>query len=94
MLTSPIPKLIPARQLQRRYRAVIDAVKRSRDAVVLVHNNVPEAVLLDLETYDHLVRDDYAYDEARTLRLVEQARRSYRAGKARVLHSWNDLDRR
>ncbi|HBL39068.1 TPA: hypothetical protein DDZ10_00095 [Candidatus Uhrbacteria bacterium] len=87
-----IPTTFSVRDLQRKYREVIDAAKHSKDAVVLIKNSRPEAVVLDVETYDELVRDTYPYDEAFTLSAVKKSRVSAKAGKAKKLSSWDDLD--
>ena len=91
MALQAIPKTFTTRDLQRRYRTIINAARESRDAVVLINNSQPEAVILSIDTYNQLVNDDYIFDEPYTLRRVEQARRSYRAGKAKVLKSWKEL---
>lgn len=88
----PIHKTFSTRDLQRRYREVIEAAKQSQDAVVLINKSVPEAVILDKRTYDDLARDEYVYDEPYLLKLIKQAKSSYAAGKAKRLLSWDDLD--
>lgn len=88
----PIPQTFSVRDLQRNYRSVVDAAKRSQDAVVLINNSVPEAVVLDIKAYQQLIKDDYPWDVAFVKRVVEKARKEYREGKATVLKSWSDLD--
>lgn len=88
-----LPNTVSVRELQRSYRGVVEMARKSHDAVVLLNNSKPEAVLLSAETYDDLVSNDYIFDEVETLRLVNQARRSYRVGKSKRLRSWSDLDR-
>lgn len=88
-----LPNTVSARELQRGYRDVINLAIKSHDAVILLNNSKPDAVLLSTETYNDLVSNDYIFDEAETLRLVNQARRSHQAGKSKRLKSWGDLDR-
>lgn len=88
-----LPNTVSVRELQRGYRGVVETARRTHDAIVLLNNSRPEAVLLSTETYNDLVANDYVFDEAETLRLVNQARRSCRAGKAKKLKSWDELDR-
>jgi PHD/YefM family antitoxin component YafN of YafNO toxin-antitoxin module len=87
-----IVKSYSVRDLQRNYRAVLNEAKHSRDAILLINNSVPEAVVLDVETYNALVTDTYAYDKARVAKLVEDARKSYRSGRAKKLKDWDELD--
>ena len=92
MPLNAIPISFSVRDLQRKYREIIDVAKRSKEAVVLINNSRPEAVVLDVETYDELVRDTYPYDEAFTLSVVKKSRASVKQKKAKKLSSWNDLD--
>lgn len=87
-----VPNTVSVRELQRNYREVIKKAKQSQDAIVLLNNSKPEAVILDTQTYNDLMADNYTINESKILRLVNQARRSYKAGKAKRLASWNDLD--
>ena len=80
------------RDLQRDYRSVIDTAKRTRDAVVLINNSVPEAVILDVETYNLLAKDEYALDEEYAAKLVQESKKSARVGKVQWLKSLDDLD--
>ncbi|MBI4437833.1 type II toxin-antitoxin system Phd/YefM family antitoxin [Candidatus Uhrbacteria bacterium] len=88
----PIPRTFSTRDLQRQYRSIIDSAKQTKEAVVLINNSTPEAVLLDVETYNQLVQDDYAWDESFVLKQVAQANKSSRGGKSKKLTSWGDLD--
>jgi PHD/YefM family antitoxin component YafN of YafNO toxin-antitoxin module len=85
--------MFKVRDLQRHYKTAVETAKRTKDAVLLLNKSKPEAVLLDVETYNGLVEDDYVFDEQKTLRLVKQARQSYQKGRAKRLHTWDDLDR-
>lgn len=89
----PVPQTFSVRDLQRNYRSIVDAAKRSQEPVVLISNSVPEAVVLDIKAYQQLVKDDYPWDIPYVKQQVAKAMRSYRAGKATVLKSWDDLDR-
>ncbi len=89
---NPIAKSYSVRDLQRDYRSVIDDAKKTRDAVVLINNSKPEAVVLDIETYNTLTQDGYPLDETFVLKQVKEAQRSYQKGKAKVLKNWDDLD--
>ncbi|MFA5945328.1 MAG: type II toxin-antitoxin system Phd/YefM family antitoxin [Patescibacteria group bacterium] len=90
---NPVAITYSVRDLQRNYRAVIDDAKRTKDAIVLINNSVPEAVLLDVETYNALVVDDYPWDVPFTEKQVKEAMASSKAGRVRRLKSVNDLDK-
>jgi PHD/YefM family antitoxin component YafN of YafNO toxin-antitoxin module len=88
---NPIPTSFSVRDLQRRYRDIINTAKRSKDAVVLINNSRPEAVVLDTETYDELIRDTYPYDEMYVKKVVERSRSSIKKDGVKKLRSWNEL---
>ena len=90
---TPIAKTYSVRDLQRNYRAILDTAKTSHDGILIINNSVPEAVILDVETYNALIMDSYTYDMPLVERLVIEARKSIQKGKAQKLVSWNDLDR-
>lgn len=89
---NPVPKTFATRDLQRNYRAIVDMAKKIREPIVLINNSAPEAVLMDVGTYNLLVNDGYVWDEDFVLKQVEVADRSSRAGKSVRLQSWDDLD--
>ncbi len=89
---NPIPISFSVRDLQRDYRAVLDTAKKTHDAVVLINHSVPEAVVLDIETYNLLAKDVYELDEAYAWKLMQASKRSEKAGKVQWLKSWDDLD--
>ena len=89
---TPVATTYSVRDLQRNYRAIINDAKRTHDAVVIINSSKPEAVMLDIETYNVLAQDDYAWDEKRVLRLVQEARKSCKAGKRKRLNHVSDLD--
>lgn len=92
MSLHPMPRTFSTRALQRQYRAIITALRSSRGAVLLLNHHTPEAVLLDVETYNVLVGGDDVYDEPRVARLIAEARTSHRRGKSKMLRSWGALD--
>lgn len=91
MLLNPIPTSYSVRDLQRKYRDIINTAKRSKDAVVLINNSRPEAVVLDAQTYNDLVLDHYPYDETYTLKAVERSRTSLKKDGVQKLRSWEEL---
>lgn len=89
----PIAKTYSVRDLQRNYRSVIDDAKKNHEAIVLINNSRPEAVVLDIVAYNALVEDGYPIDEPFALKQVQAAQKSYQKGKVAVLKGWDDLDR-
>lgn len=48
-------KTINATKFRNNYKATMDHLKRSKEAVVITDRNVPTAVLLDIDTYEDVV---------------------------------------
>lgn len=46
--------IIPARNLQKSYKAIIEGVKNKKNAVVLTTNNEPQAAIVSLEDLEKL----------------------------------------
>lgn len=46
--------IIPARNLQKSYKSIIEDVKTKKRAVVLTTNNIPQAALVNLEDLEEL----------------------------------------
>lgn len=90
---TPITKTYSVRDLQRNYRSILDSAKSSHDGVLIINNSVPEAVILDVETYNALITDSYTYDMPLVKQLVTEARKSLQKGKGKKLVNWSDLDR-
>lgn len=46
--------LLPARQLQKAYKSIIEGVKTSNQVVILTTNNTPQAALISLADLDKI----------------------------------------
>jgi PHD/YefM family antitoxin component YafN of YafNO toxin-antitoxin module len=80
------------RDLQRHYRDVIDTAKRLKEAVVLINNSRPEAVVIDAQTYNELIASLYPYDETLVTNAIARSKASLKGKKPTRLSSWDDLD--
>ena len=48
--------IVPARELQKSYKSIIEGVKTNKRTVVLTTNNQPQAALVSLEDLEELKR--------------------------------------
>lgn len=71
------PQTASVQDLQRNYRKILDQVKASRNPVFVMRNNVPEAVLVNIDVWHESVKKT----EQEELRLAEKAIKSYEADK-------------
>lgn len=88
---SIIPTSYPVRDLQRKYSDILEFIKTHKAPALLINKSKPEAVILDIETYNNLVTDSYAYDEDYILALDKQAMTEHKSGKTKKLRSLADL---
>lgn len=54
-------------ELQRNYRNVVKKAKKAKDAVIVLSNNIPEAVYMDYETYVKKLLNVGEIDKAKTV---------------------------
>lgn len=56
MLKIPIfPQTASVQEIQRSYRKLLDKVKSSRNPLFILRNNVPEAVVVDVASWNKIV---------------------------------------
>ena len=88
---SLIPKLTSAAAMQRSYKKVIETAKETKEPVVILRRNKPEAAIVDIDTFEKLSKKAESYDELRALEAIAQSEREFKSGKAKVLRSFKDL---
>ncbi len=88
---SLIPKLTSAVAIQRNYKKVIETVKETKEPVIILRRNKPEAAMIDIETFEELSKKADSYDELRALEAITQSETEFRSGKAKTLRSLKDL---
>jgi len=54
-------------ELQRNYRNVVKKAKKAKDAIVVLSNNVPEAIYMDYDTYVEKFLKIKEINEAKTV---------------------------
>ena len=63
---------IPARKLQTSYKAILEAVKAKKQAVVLTTNNKPQAAIISIEDLGKLQQAKSEQGTTEMLRFVEE----------------------
>ena len=64
--------IVPARNLQKYYKSIIETVKTKKRAVVLTTNNKPQAALVSLEDLEKLQQAKAQQGAAEMLEFVEE----------------------
>lgn len=64
--------MIPARNLQKSYKSIIEAVKAKKHAVVLTTNSKPQAAIISLEDLEKLQQAKAEQGTNEILKFVEE----------------------
>jgi prevent-host-death family protein len=88
---SLIPKLASVAQIQRNYKKVIETAKDTKEPVVILRHNKPEAAVVDIETFEEISRKAASFDELKAVEAIKQSETEFKGGKARRLRSLKDL---
>ena len=80
-----LPATASAQEIQRNYRKLLDKVKTSRRPLFLLRNNFPEAVIVDVKSWEELAARVIANEEAEALAAIENFTRAKKEGKLKVL---------
>ena len=64
--------IIPARNLQKSYKSIIEEVKTKKKAVVLTTNNKPQAAIVSLEDLEKLQQTKAEQGASEMLKFVEE----------------------
>lgn len=71
--------IIPARNLQKSYKSIIDGVKTKKQAVVLTTNNQPQAAIVSLEDLERLKTAKAAQAALDMLKLANDNRKELKS---------------
>ena len=88
---SILPKLTSAAKMQRSYKKVIEAVKETKEPVVILRRNKPEAAIIDIETFEEILQKAESFDELKAIEAIKRSEKEYRGGKAKKLKSLKSL---
>lgn len=76
-----IPNMAKVADLQRRYRYLIEEMKKSRKPVVILNNGNPDAVVMDVATYNTFVERLDELEENYLLNVAEEGIKEFEKGK-------------
>ena len=68
------PSIIPARNLQKSYKSIIEGVKTKKQAVVLTTNNQPQVAIVSLEDLETLRQSRAIQASLDMLKLANESR--------------------
>jgi len=86
-----LPNTVSARDIQRNYRKIFDRAKRSKKPIVVMTNNVPDVVIMDVKELEDLYTKAEQAELRQALRAIKVYKNEKRLGKLKTLPSLKDL---
>lgn len=86
-----MPKTASVQQIQKAYRPLFDEVIEKREPLVILSNNKPEVVVVDVETFEDLMKIKEEWEWKDTKEAIEEAEKELKEGKLKELKSLADL---
>ena len=86
-----LPNTVSARDIQRNYRKIFDQAKRSKKPIVVMTNNTPDVVIMDVKELENLYTKAQQAELRQALQAIKLYKREKRSGKLKTLHSLKDL---
>lgn len=80
-----LPEMASVAEIQRNYRKLLDKVKSSRTPLYILRNNFPEAVIVDLRSWNQLMKKIVKEEEKDALAAIKEYEIEKKAGKLKVL---------
>lgn len=80
-----LPATASVQEMQRNYRKLLDKVKLTRRPLFLLRNNFPEAVVIDVQSWEELAARVVAQEETAAQEAIEDFNKTKRSGKLKVL---------
>ena len=86
-----VPFMATVADLQRRYRALVDRVKRTGEPMIVVNNGKPEVIVMDARTYEEHAQRLQELEEEYLLRVAKEGLEEYKKGKTLKLKKGQKL---
>lgn len=73
--------MVKVADIQRRYRYLVEEMKKARRPLVILNNGAPDAVVMDVATYNTFVERLNELEEKYLLRVAEEGIKEFEKGK-------------
>jgi PHD/YefM family antitoxin component YafN of YafNO toxin-antitoxin module len=77
--------MIKVADIQRRYRFLVDDMKKTKKPMVVLNNGVPDAVLMDVTTYNLFIDRLNKFEENYLLAVADSGLKDFAKGKTVTL---------
>ena len=86
-----MPNTVSVSDIQKNYRKIFDRARRTKEPIVILSNNKPDVVIMDIESLDLINKRLEEFEIEDTLRAIEQGNKEYKEGKTVTADSILDL---
>ncbi|MBN1494184.1 type II toxin-antitoxin system Phd/YefM family antitoxin [Candidatus Peregrinibacteria bacterium] len=90
-MSAILPKIASAQQVQKSYRALFDDVIKTKEPLVVLNNNSPEVVIVDIKSYQALINAAEKFEEEKAIEAIKQYADEKQKGKLKKLESLKSL---
>ncbi len=82
---SILPETASVQEIQRNYRRLLDKVKSTRTPLFILRNSLPEAVIVDVKSWNEIVTRLQKEEERLALEAIKTFETERRRGKLKLL---------
>ena len=86
-----VPFIVTVADLQRRYRSLVDKIKKTGEPMVVISNGDPDVVVMDVTTYNAYTQKIKELQEEHLLRTASEGLKEYKEGKTVTLKKGQKL---
>lgn len=85
------PKTVSVQQIQRNYRKIFDEVMTEQEPVIILNNNKPEVVVVEIHQFEVMQQKAEQYELEMARKAIEEFQKEKKRGKLKKLTSLADL---
>jgi len=85
------PKTASVQQIQRQYRTIFDQVMKTKEPLIVLNNNKPEVVIIEIGQFQELQLKAEKYEMEIVKQVIAGYKKEKAAGKLKKLNSIAEL---
>ena len=86
-----VPNMVNVADLQRRYRDLVNRIKKTGEPLVVLSNGDPDVVVMDINTYNSYTQKLREFEERYLLAVAQEGIEEYKDGKTTTLRKGQKL---
>ena len=90
-MTSLMPKTVSSSDIQKKYRAIFDEVKKTKEPMIVLTGNKPEVAIVDFKYLEELRQESYDLELKDAVETITEGERELKKQKTKVFSSLSQL---